>query len=1104
VPVSRRVAYRWVCSGCGNPREIPVWRILDSRERDPAGEPVLGLAYAVCPGCGEFSEIDAPLLLIRPGNVLPWLLGLPLHELEDPLPRIRELASEAHNALGAGAAGITEPMVSMPRLLLPIVLVRDVAADLADPDRAIKELTGQGAAEFAGLYRRFLEIVTATEPARRLVSALQKLWSVRPAELAGFLRDHPELASSEAAAMVREEVDRVPPGESDEPVRARIALVEGLASGREADEVAGEYLAALDQFGAGLHQVFDQLLADLKVDPMNVPQARVRHARQMAIDMGRADAEAGLNAHLAALLLAQPLTSAEGIEEIIVLLQRSLSLLPEDHPLWLEVTVNLASAYHRRPFGDATENWEAERQLLERALEVCDRVADTRRWALIQTNYGLLLAERPGGGREDLTRGIEHIEAGLQERSPELSVVDWAYSLLNLGLLLSRLNAAADRARARDCYQQALTHLSLGDDLVLWATLQNNLADLLLSADSPALDAAEAAVRSAMAVIDAAADPLTAGRLTWVLARVEDQRAGPLSADSLRLRREAFQMLNPQIAPSLHLTIGGELFEAYARLDDWTTLADIAVSQLAAFGNLYNAQTTAEDQRRVLADHPRLARWAACALARAGRAREAVETIEHGRARQLSVAVSRDTADLARLTAIDEHLASAYRAALAAYRAALDGGGAAASPADSRQQITAAEKGIQRVLSEIRDVPGLERFLQPATVADINGSAGGRPVIYLVCAPWGSYVLIVRPAQDGEPAVDAISVPEVTSTTVVQLVTVSPDGAPGFLLAQAADDPRLLRDALRRLPEITPLIRPVADVLAGDPDNVAIVIPTGLLALLPLAAVPVPGRPGQVLDDMGEVRLAPSAEVYGACRRRAPHCAGLRLVGVADPAGTPPLPGAAAELAAIRDLFPTSAQTACAFGADATRSWLLEQLPGASHVHLACHGFSEFTSQVGGSLLLAGNSQLTIRDLIDGRLTGCRLATASACQSGHYSIGEAPEEFTGLPAGFLQAGVACAVASLWQVNDEATALLMTRFYEILAPGSDEASEQPIRALHEARTWLRQLTAQQAGQYIQDHPHLSGSITRRTSLTAAPPTPPYVAPQFWAAFTAWGY
>ena len=304
-------------------------------------------------------------------------------------------------------------------------------------------------------------------------------------------------------------------------------------------------------------------------------------------------------------------------------------------------------------------------------------------------------------------------------------------------------------------------------------------------------------------------------------------------------------MLSPHIAPSLHSTIGSELFEAHARLGDWGAAADVAASQLTAFAILYNAQASAQDQRRVLARIPRLGRWAAYALARAGRAREAVEAIEHARARQLSVSASRDTADLAQLAKIDEQLAAAYRAALAALRMALDAAGSAsaASPVSAGGGIAAAERGIQRLLPEIRRIPGLELFLQPASLADICSAADGHPVIYLVSAPWGSYALISR-SLAREPIVDAIPVPEVTSTSIAHLITVSPTGAPGFFLAQAAKGatrPRLLRAAIHRLDEITPLIQPVADALAGDPDNIAIVIPTGLLVLLPLAAVPVSG-----------------------------------------------------------------------------------------------------------------------------------------------------------------------------------------------------------------------------------------------------------------------
>ena len=1106
VAVSRRVAYSWTCNGCGNSQEMAVWRILDSRERDLALESIQELAVVACPECGTLSEISAPLLLLRPGQVLSWLLALPFHEMGDPRPRIRELAREASDVLGADASRIFEPMVAVPRLLLPVVLARDVTSDMADVDRAAQEVAGRWSAGSGYVYQKFVEMVRDSAPVRRLVSALQGLWSVQPAELVGFLRDHPELGWSDAAAMVREEFARVPPGESDEPVRARLALVEGLASGRSPEDVAQEYLATLNQFGAQLLDQFDRLLADLAAGSADVLQ--VRHVRQMAIDLGREDAEAALNIHLAALLLAQPMTSPEGVDEVIALLQRALSLISEGHPLWLEASVNLAAAYRIKPVGDATEDWEKQQRLMERVLEVCDRETDARRWALAQTNYGLLLAERPGGGREDLSRGIEHVEAGLGERSAQEGVVDWAYSLLNLGLLLSRRDEAGDHARARDCYEQALAHLNAGDDLALWGTLQNNLADLLLSGDSPDPEAAGGAARSALAIIEGAEDPLLEGRLKWMLARAEDHRTGSLSSGALRLRHEAFRLLSPQVAPSLHLTIGSELFEAHARLGDWGAAADVAARQLTAFGILYNAQAGAEDQRRVLASIPRLGRWAAYALARAGRAGEAVEAIEHARARQLSASATRDTADLAQLAKMDEQLAATYRAALAAHRMALDtaGSASASSPVAARGGAAATEREIQRLLPEIRRIPGLERFMQPPSLADIFSAADGHPVIYLVCAPWGSYALIARPSA-GEPAVDAIPVPEVTSTSVAHLITVSPTGAPGFFLAQAAKGaarPWLLRAAMHRLDEITPLIQPVADALAGAPDNVAIVIPTGLLGLLPLAAVPVSGEPGQVLDDIGEIHLAPSAGVYGASRRRAPHSAQLRLVGVADPAGPRPLPAARAELAAIRDFFAPGSQTACAFGEDATRAWVLAQIPGASHVHLACHGSSEFASEAGGSLLLADNTRLTVTDLIDGRLTGCRLATASACQSGHYSITDTPEEFTGLPAGFLQAGAACAVVSLWQVRDDATALLMTRFYEVLNPAPGNASPQPAHALREARTWLRHLTQHQTEQYVQRHPHLAHVINFRSSATTGSPEPPYADPQFWAAFTAWGY
>jgi CHAT domain-containing protein len=466
--------------------------------------------------------------------------------------------------------------------------------------------------------------------------------------------------------------------------------------------------------------------------------------------------------------------------------------------------------------------------------------------------------------------------------------------------------------------------------------------------------------------------------------------------------------------------------------------------------------------------------------------------------------ITRDTADLARLAGKDESLAARYRASLVAYRAAMEAGSAApVPPGDLERQIAAAEQNMQKVLAEVRAIPGFERFLRPVAIADISADADGLPVIYLVSAPLGSFVLTVRPGPEG-PKAEAIHVQEATSTSISHLVLIAPDGTPGLLAVQPAPpELELLPATLQRLGDLTPLIQPVADVLAEEPRHAAILVPTGLLGLVPLAAVPINGAADEVLDDAGEIHFAPSAAVYAACRKRAAMHGPQRLVGVADPDGT--LRGSRTELAAVQDMFHPESSRWCAFGPGATRAWLLQHLDGASHVHLACHGYGDTTNKAGGYLLLAGESRLSTDDLIDGRLAGCRVAVASACQSGHYSTTDIPDEFTGLPAGFLQAGAACAITSLWPVSDHSTALLMIRLYELMELSADKASSNPVSALRQARKWLRELTSQEATQFVESHPRLAQSRGReigapRVKISAERP---YASPEHWAAFVAWG-
>ena len=60
----------------------------------------------------------------------------------------------------------------------------------------------------------------------------------------------------------------------------------------------------------------------------------------------------------------------------------------------------------------------------------------------------------------------------------------------------------------------------------------------------------------------------------------------------------------------------------------------------------------------------------------------------------------------------------------------------------------------------------------------------------------------------------------------------------------------------------------------------------------------------------------------------------------------------------------------------------------------------------------------------------------SACQTG---LGEVSGEGVfGLQRGFKKAGVNTILMSLWEVDDEATSLLMTSFYKELAKGLSKA------------------------------------------------------------------
>jgi CHAT domain-containing protein len=140
---------------------------------------------------------------------------------------------------------------------------------------------------------------------------------------------------------------------------------------------------------------------------------------------------------------------------------------------------------------------------------------------------------------------------------------------------------------------------------------------------------------------------------------------------------------------------------------------------------------------------------------------------------------------------------------------------------------------------------------------------------------------------------------------------------------------------------------------------------------------------------------------------------------------------------------------ASALGADvfsgeaATRRALRSAASGCKVLHLAAHGEARLDDPTFAHLQLA-DGQLAAADVFGLSLDGA-LVTLSACETGRTVV-TGGDELIGLSRGFLFAGASTLVQSLWRVEDESTAQLMTRFYQALADGRGAAEALRIAQL----------------------------------------------------------
>lgn len=260
-----------------------------------------------------------------------------------------------------------------------------------------------------------------------------------------------------------------------------------------------------------------------------------------------------------------------------------------------------------------------------------------------------------------------------------------------------------------------------------------------------------------------------------------------------------------------------------------------------------------------------------------------------------------------------------------------------------------------------------------------------------------------------------------------------------------------------------------------EEDRTLLISPRGRMAFLPFGAL-FPSR---------EVALVASATVHGLLRAdRDLRGEGVLAVGDPDYGGVDsavaaargvergrlaPLPGTRVEAKAVG--------TRVLLGQEATEANFRSALasrPRWRSIHLACHGLVDTARPQFTSLAITpgdgDDGFLSCLDLYS-LATRADLAVLSACETGRGKV-YVTEGVVGLAGAFMQSGTPRVICSQWKVDDEATQVLMKRFYELWNPDQPDTGVSPARALRLAQ------------QHVREQER-------------------FAHPKFWAAWVLWG-
>jgi len=1066
---------------------VPV--VLDWRDYEAVAQLVGCCPVLPCRGCGEPITLDLPVVVVRPGDPIRWMVGVP------------PVSSQRHKTAAAGLVDRVRAMANELPADQPIQVSHDVLVTVVDRYSGfdLARIGHDGTPAGPVVDDRFGVIRTQVAVPDVPAILLDLLGAADEDEVHRTCARYPELVDASWAPVFRA-VGRSLVAQLDTPEAVRLARFRLVEVGRRRwrkDPVPPDSWQALDKAAqAVLSRAHD--LATLTNSARRVVFEQI-----VQLIEDRPEHRAFLTEEFLVFfvrLYESPERTPEDLEIAVpaglIAVQRAQDVFGPDHPMTLLAINDLGAALLDRQRGDPHSAREQAIELLTAAAAAAARAADPVLADLLH-NLGVAYAHLQHGGRSANQQRAEECFSWSQYLAQVLTP-DQPRSIvqgrLNIAALLRERrsgNRLAATAQALAVYDSVLVDpglLSVLGPAEQILARSNRVAALyqLHQLNPDAVDAADvvAAAEEVAAACLAApvGDPQSLSNVGSVLGSLYHDmgftqpdllaRAVELTATAYAVARAGHTPAHPdvlRIGLNHAAMLGMPVIEDVEQPDGSSAVRyfdGVAAQRLLA--ELLEVCPADRFPAHTAAIANNLGRYqfsvgqfaAAC-----GSFRTAIAAIDR---------LYRATADpehqLAELGVPGEPLSwsSVVGWLVSASLRANDPAGAVAAVEESRNKLLADKLRV--------DLPQ-----PPPGPRQTDG-----PVLYVGVSAVGSWVILIPPrgrsrflesalfAGDLRPMIDALR-------------------AAGDVAARSSALGAITA-ALR--PHIT---GPAFALLVTNATTDLAVVASGLLSGLPLHALPA-SDDGRCWLDLASVRYLPSAATARHIESR-PASHREAIVAVASPEL-----GLARHEAALlgQALGPVQSPPP-----GDRRSWLLTLLPQISHLLLSCHARWLDDDPLRSRIELDSQNLLCLEDLLAVTNAAPDLVVASCCVTG-VTVEVLADEILGFGTGMLLAGARAAVVSNWELGDRVSALTLAVFYQELGRRT-----QPAAALRAAQQWLRRLTVADLlalgdglpaqGRYLDLPRGLRRELSalRYTAMIDNLAGHPYADPASWGGYCCYG-